>query len=790
MQGKWKEKAVKSLFIGFADDHPPDTYRMLSLKTDKVFTSCNVRWADWERLDPKQDSSVFTKSPIAEDLPVGLPDDDSLYDAKHYEPNNHKSAEANAAAKLKVRFDTAAGRKLVDLGNNRYAALVDDDDTTVADDEEEVSQNFPRAAPDPVPIVLDQEDAADQTDDEERDDVVAPPSTTPARSLRPRVTIKRMNLAGGNAKTYESDVVETEHLRSNATSQADDNELHHQMQGVIARAEQVAREMEDAANTIAPQPQSMDRAVVEDDRDGAAPTQVHFVFMTEAMSDPGEPKTFKEAWNGPDKHKWRPSISSEISNFTERGSWVIVPRAEAKASGKSIIKTKYVFKVKDEVNGKRYKTRLVSKGYAFVQGVDYHESYSPVSQDTSVRMAIAIGLYHWQLGWTIELVDVTAAFLEGPITDPVYLEWPEGFVEMKIITEEEKASKVIKLVKGMYGNPDAALLFFKEYSRLLMNPNGMAMHQCKSDPCVFTKHDAGKLVLLALTHVDDTMLVGDPKWIQWFKDGLKTRFKFTEQGKLKKHLGVDYEWYQTEDGKPYIIAWMPKMVKQIIKMYTDYKGSAPKPQDSPGTPSTSLVSNPGEAVDASDYRSIVGKVMYLVVKLWAAGSNAARELTRFFANPGKEHWKEVDRMVGYFIAHEDDIYLRYDVPNELRPGAMCDSNHATNVEDRHSVSGGLFTLGGVLVNWLSRTQPYVCLSSTESEMGAHVTGLQEVLFQLNLLEELKIGCKPAVMMIDNTAVIYMIKNNNVSSYIKHIHICFKFYVEHYHELKNYVPVYI
>jgi hypothetical protein len=514
---------------------------------------------------------------------------------------------------------------------------------------------------------------------------------------------------------------------------------------------------------------------------------VHFVFHSEATSDPGDPDTFEEAWNGKDKLHWRPSHIKEIMNFTERGSWEMVPRKEAEDSGQSIVGTKVVYKTKDEPDGTtKYKTRIVSKGYAFVPGVDYDESYAPVAQDSSTRMCISIGLYYWKLGWTIVVIDVSGAFLEGPLAKPAYIEWPPGMLESGILTQEEVNSTVAKLVKGMYGNPDSALMFFREYKRVLKE---MQMVQSKSDPCVFIKHDnEGNLVLMAVIHVDDTLLAGHPDWINWYKEGIGKRFDYTDQGKLSKHLGVTYEWYEDENGEPYIIARMPKMVKQIVDTYERFTKEDVTMYDAPAAPGTILEkSETEEPVEPEAYRCVVGKAMYLVTKIWASGSNPTRELTKYFSNPSDEHWKALEHLVGYLKKYEDEIYLRYNVPYELRPGTHGDSNYATNKEDRKSVSGLLFFLGGVLINWLSRTQAFVTLSSTEAELGAQVTAVQEVIFQLQLLQELGLGCKPAIMLIDNTGAIYLIKNHAVSQRTKHISVKWHFYREH-HEARDFDPI--
>jgi hypothetical protein len=38
-------------------------------------------------------------------------------------------------------------------------------------------------------------------------------------------------------------------------------------------------------------------------------------------SDPGEPKTTKEALSGPERELWKEAIKNEITNCMSRGAW-------------------------------------------------------------------------------------------------------------------------------------------------------------------------------------------------------------------------------------------------------------------------------------------------------------------------------------------------------------------------------------------------------------------------------------------------------------------------------------
>ena len=84
------------------------------------------------------------------------------------------------------------------------------------------------------------------------------------------------------------------------------------------------------------------------------------------------------------------------------------------------------------------------KGFMKIPGVDYTEYYSPVAKDSTIRTAFAMTLYHDD--WVCHMVDVEAALLNPVLKEPMYIEWPDGAVELGIITQEEKSDTCIKLV--------------------------------------------------------------------------------------------------------------------------------------------------------------------------------------------------------------------------------------------------------------------------------------------------------------------------------------------------------
>ena len=111
---------------------------------------------------------------------------------------------------------------------------------------------------------------------------------------------------------------------------------------------------------------------------------------------------------------------------------------------------KWIFKKKMKVEGSidKYKVRLVIKGYKQKEGLDYFDTYSPVTRISSIRMLIAIATIH---NLEIHQMDVKTAFLNGDLDKEIYMEQPEGF----IVPGQEK--KVCRLVKSLYGLKQAPM---------------------------------------------------------------------------------------------------------------------------------------------------------------------------------------------------------------------------------------------------------------------------------------------------------------------------------------------
>ena len=98
--------------------------------------------------------------------------------------------------------------------------------------------------------------------------------------------------------------------------------------------------------------------------------------------------------------------------------------------------------MKDDGTIDKYKARLVVKGFRLKEGLDYFDTYLPMTRITSIRMLIALAAVY---GLEINQMDVKTTFLNEELEEEIYIEQPEGFV----VPGKEK--KVCKLIKSLYG---------------------------------------------------------------------------------------------------------------------------------------------------------------------------------------------------------------------------------------------------------------------------------------------------------------------------------------------------
>ncbi|KAA3488592.1 Zinc finger, CCHC-type [Gossypium australe] len=90
------------------------------------------------------------------------------------------------------------------------------------------------------------------------------------------------------------------------------------------------------------------------------------------------------------------------------------------SSGNKPLNSKCIFKWKMKADGtiEKYKTRLVIKGYRQKEGLDYFDTFSPVSRISSIRMILANDALR---NLEVHQMDVKTAFLNGDLDEEIYM---------------------------------------------------------------------------------------------------------------------------------------------------------------------------------------------------------------------------------------------------------------------------------------------------------------------------------------------------------------------------------
>ena len=139
--------------------------------------------------------------------------------------------------------------------------------------------------------------------------------------------------------------------------------------------------------------------------------------------------------------------------------------------------SKWIFQRKIKYDGTidKYTARLVVKGFRQKEGLDYFNTYSPVTRITSIRMLIALAAVY---GLEIHQMGVKTAFLNGELEEEIYIEQPGGFV----VPGKEK--KVCKLIKSLNGLKQAPKQWHAKFDQTMLS-NGFKINEC--DKCVTLK---------------------------------------------------------------------------------------------------------------------------------------------------------------------------------------------------------------------------------------------------------------------------------------------------------------
>ncbi|KAE8733511.1 Nucleotide-sugar transporter family protein isoform 1 [Hibiscus syriacus] len=372
--------------------------------------------------------------------------------------------------------------------------------------------------------------------------------------------------------------------------------------------------------------------------------------------------------------------------------------------------------------GNWYKARLVTKGFHQRLGVDYHETFSTVVKPTTVRVVLSLVVSQ---GWVLRQLDVNNVFLQGTLTEDVFMTQPQGFVDA------DHPHHVCKLRKAIYGFKQAPRVWYNEFRQFILESHFL---NSVADTSLFILNDKGITIML-LVYVDDIIITGNNATsFQDFISVLARRFLLKDLSTLHYFLGVE---------SPLRFPPLPSSLFSLRQH---------------------LLTQLNFELYSLQYLSLTRPDIAYVVN----------KLSQYMHRPTTEHWNAVKRLLRYLCGTIDHgIMLHCQSPLALH--AYSDADWAINKDDFTSTSAYIVYIGRNSISWSSKKQRTVARSSTKAEYRSVASTAAEVRLITSLLSELGFSSsQQPVIYCDNVGATNLCSNPVFHYRMKHVALDFHF----------------
>ncbi|GAA6058317.1 hypothetical protein JCM3770_003611 [Rhodotorula araucariae] len=467
------------------------------------------------------------------------------------------------------------------------------------------------------------------------------------------------------------------------------------------------------------------------------------IFVGVAL--PSVPRTYDEALSSAKARDWARAIQEEYDAFESHKVFLparLPPGARA-------LGTTWVFTLKTAADGStRYKARLVAQGFAQRPGIDVNETFAPVVRSSTIRYLFALSAAK-----KLEIVhfDFNTAFLNGKMTEEVYIKVPPGY------PGAVKDGQVLKLIGSMYGTKQAPREWHKALDSLMARMN---YRRSDADVCVFTKVVDGSLVIIAI-YVDDGLILASSKvLIERELAALHGVYSLKVLGPVSTFLSIQVE--HLADG---ILIHHSKYVAAVLERFgfvlpSRARASTPM-EDRPALDDSPPFDDP------TLYQSAVGALMFTSTYVRADLAVAVRAAAQKVLAPSRQDWLAVKRIFLY-LSNTVDLGIFYKYGANTRLVAYSDASWADDPLTRRSVGGYAILVAEGVVSWRSKQQTLVATSTTESELVAASDTTKEVLALRKLTVDLgEAPTGPTVIYEDNQAAIAIATNPTSHGRTKH-----------------------
>jgi hypothetical protein len=461
----------------------------------------------------------------------------------------------------------------------------------------------------------------------------------------------------------------------------------------------------------------------------------------------------KEAMSGEHAPGYEKALQEEYDNLARKGVFIEMRRPRYAR----IFQAAPIFSVKYDNLGNitRYKARLVGRGYTQVEGIDYFDTFADVVHYDTLKTMLAIAaarnrrLFH---------LDFTAAYLNAPMEEDIYIEVPYGYKPTM------EGDVVLKLAKSLYGFKQSGRNWRRHLHDWLIE---YGFRNSEKDRCLYVLEGPDGNVLISI-YVDDLLICDDadsPGICNQFMKDIEAVYetKISPPDNIESYLSTTLT--RLPEG---IVATPSKNIRELLER-THFTNCRPA-----STPmAENLRLEPASDADVltpelmTFFRSIVGALMHITQ--WRPDiAYATHCLTHFMNKAAEPHLNAAKRVLRY-LAGTVDLGLLFRAGQDIVLSAYVDSDYATDPTDRKSISGYVTKVAGSTVAARREKQEIVALSSTEAELIAATTAGKQILYLRQILKDMGYEqAGPTTLFEDNTGCINISENPVQHRRTKHI----------------------
>lgn len=421
----------------------------------------------------------------------------------------------------------------------------------------------------------------------------------------------------------------------------------------------------------------------------------------------------------------------EIDNMRKHDVFECVPN-----TGQPSVSSRFVITEKIKDGERVVKARLVARG--FEENNTNLQTDSPTCSREALRLVMLTAVI---MGWRIQTIDFTSAFLQGEkMNRELFLRLPSDVCP---------SSELWKLKKCIYGLNDAPRAWFLKISRALLKLKGKVSAY---DNALYMWHDEkGKLYGILAMHVDDFELSGNSRFQKEVVEELKTEFNVGahESGTSFKYLGLHVTQTKGKikvDQEQYISTIAPiNISKERSRRKNDELNKDEK----------------------KELKRLSGQMMWVSSQTRPDISFDVCKISNVGKHPKVQILADANKSLIKLKSKQSGIsFKKIGRPEELTVSCYCDATYAS-LEDGSSQGGFIVLVEGekgiAPISWQSKKLDRVtkspiaseCLSVSEvADAGFLIAVLLQEVFQLHQLPNVNVKT-------DNSSLVETLHSSNL-----------------------------